>query len=109
MVFVNKGTWFAHIKKRVNVNRFPIFPTIIGRLKNHKKDMPLLHIITNCPGPLYFNEKAFVVSLKNILLESDLMINSTNEFIQRVDSIQLLNDYLVTSLDIGSSYPTIET
>lgn len=106
---VGKGSWPDKMKLIVKTNSTAVIPAITGRLKDHKEEMPLRPIVLKCSGPTYFIEKAFVQILKDLLQTSEYTVQSTSNFIDKLNSFQPPDNYILASLDIVSLYPSIDT
>lgn len=96
------------MKQNVHVNPKGITPKLFGRLKDHKPMFPLRSIVPCCFSPTYYIENAFTLFLRKILPHSDFVINSTDEFIDKIINVYMNREAIMASLDIVSLFPSID-
>lgn len=71
--------------------------------------MPVTSIVTKCSSPTCYMEKVLVILLENVLRSTDHVISSTDELIQRLNSIHFPDNYLIASLYVIYLYTSIDT
>lgn len=81
----------------------------ISRLKDHRPNLPMRSVVSRCSGPISFIENVFVTFMKEILLTSNRIVTSTEEFIHKIKYAHITSDTLFANLDIVSLYPSIDT
>lgn len=62
-----------------------------------------------CSESTYFLERDYVSFLKHISADSESCMTSTEDFIQKNQHIQFVNNYIMASHDIVSLFPSIDT
>lgn len=97
------------MKSLLKLNDVAIIPTIFAKIKDHKLNLTLRPIVPKCMGPTYSIEKVLPTILKGFLSETERVLKSTEDFIQRIKSLKVEENHLVASLDIVSLYPSVDT
>lgn len=79
-----------------------------NKVKINKDNFPLRPIVTKWTGPTYNIRKAVVSFVSTILPQSNHVLNSTVDFINKIKYIKLKENIIIESVDIVSLYPPID-
>lgn len=75
-----------------------VIPNIVGRLHDHETSKQRRIIVTKCSSSIYYIEKTFLYLIITIVPNSDHVINSASDFIERLNNIRVPGNYLIKSI-----------
>ena len=82
-------------------------PKLYGLLKLHKPNIPLRPIVSFCGSPTYQLSKYLTNVLKPLTDESRHKLQSTENFIDAIKTIQIPDDHKLVSFDVKSLFTSI--
>lgn len=86
---------------------YPDIPKLFCKIKTHKMDLPLRPIVSKCNAPTYLLEKKLANFLKPLIENSEHVIKSGYQLIEKIQGIKLPKTAKLYSLDIISLFPSI--
>lgn len=89
------------------VNKTPIAPIMFGKIKDHKNPMKMRPIVNKRTAPTYKLENYMKTIYAKLLPQSDKMIKSTKEFIDKIRNLKIKENEMIVSFDIKELYPSI--
>ena len=87
--------------------RVPQPPKLYGLPKLHKPNIPMRPIVSFCGSPTYQLSKYLTTVLKPLTDESRHKLQSTENFIDAIKTVQVPDDYKVVSFDVKSLFTSI--
>ncbi|XP_055714379.1 uncharacterized protein LOC129808618 [Phlebotomus papatasi] len=82
-------------------------PRIYGLPKTHKENMPLRPIVSCINSPTYALSKFITNILKPIMNKGGYNVTDSFEFVDRISSIVVPENFVMISLDVVSLFPNI--
>ena len=95
--------------QRYNRLRCPVSqpPKLYGLPKLHKPNIPMRPIVSFCGSPTYQLSKYLTTILKPLTDESQHKLQSTENFIDTIKTVQVPDDYKLVSFDVKSLFTSI--
>ena len=87
--------------------RVPQPPKLYGLPKLHKPNIPMRPIVSFCGSPTYQLSKYLTTVLKPLTDESRHKLQSTENFIDAIKTVQVPDDYKLVSFDVKSLFTSI--
>ena len=87
--------------------RVPQLPKLYGLPKLHKPNIPMRPIVSFCGSPTYQLSKYLTTVLKPLTDESRHKLQSTENFIDAIKTVQVPDDYRLVSFDVKSLFTSI--
>ena len=87
--------------------RVPQPPKLYGLPKLHKPNIPMRPIVSFCGSPTYQLSKYLTTVLKPLTDESQHKLQSTENFIDAIKTVQVPDDYKLVSFDVKSLFTSI--
>ena len=87
--------------------RVPQPPKLYGLPKLHKPNIPMRPIVSFCGSPTYKLSKYLTTVLKPLTDESRHKLQSTENFIDAIKTVQVPDDYKLVSFDVKSLFTSI--
>jgi len=87
--------------------RVPQPPKPYGLPKLHKPNIPIRPIVSFCGSPTYQLSKYLTTVLKPLTDESRHKVQSTENFIDAIKTVQVPDDYKLVSFDVKSLFTSI--
>ena len=87
--------------------RVPQPPKLYGLPKLHKPNIPMRPIVSYCESPTYQLSKYLTTLLKPLTDESRHKLQSTENFIDAIKTVQVLDEYKLVSFDVKSLFTSI--
>ena len=84
--------------------RVPQPPRLYGLPKRHKPNIPMRPIVSFCGSPTYQLSKYLTTVLKPLTDESRHKLQSTENFIDAIKTVQVPDDYKLVSFDVKSLF-----
>ena len=85
----------------------PQSPKLYGLPKLNKPNIPMRPIVSFCGSPTYELSKYLTTILKPLTNNSKHKLQSTENFIDAIKTIQIPNDYKLVSFDVKSLFTSI--
>ena len=87
--------------------RVPQPPKLYGLSKLHKPNIPMRPIVSFCGSPTYQLSKYLTTVQKPLTDESQHKLQSTENFINAIKTVQVPDDYKLVSFDVKSLFTSI--
>jgi len=101
----NKYIDTVEYKKLLTHNAQP--PKIYGLPKTHKKDTPMRPIVSSIQSPFYKLSKFLSNIIANVVGKNNHYIKDSFEFKKFIDTVKVIPNYQLISLDVVSLYTNI--
>ena len=85
----------------------PLSPKLYGLPKLHKPQTPMRPIVSFCGSPTYQLSKHLAKTLKPLTDASDHKLQSTENFIDAIKTVQIPNNHRPVSFDVKSLFTSI--
>ena len=82
-------------------------PKLCGLPKLHKPGIPMRHIVSFCGSPTYQLSKYLTTILQPLTGKSRRKLQSTENFIDAIKTVQIPDDYKLVSFDVKSLFTSI--
>ena len=87
--------------------RVPRSAKLYGLPKLHKRNIPMRPIVSFCGSPIYQLSKHLTSILKPLIDESQHKLQSTDNFIDAIKTVQIPDDHKLVSFDAKSLFTSI--